>query len=187
VVKLLSPLPDALSQKEDLLLKKLYPKRAADDYLIPLAFIKDPFSKNKVNMGAGDKLSAVYFKRFEYDLGYAVTTYKLQGCTLDKLIVDLNQRPQGLKGLSLRALYVIISRLRNFKDLRIMPFREHSTPSRAANVNVKNFLDYIKTMEQSDDLRAWRSCINSRTDLFDKDKYLNTNPPKNKKKTKKDE
>ena len=60
-------------------------------------------------------------KQFPIDLGYAITFHKVQGQTLDKVVLVLNL-PKGSPGLgiSLEQLYVGLSRVRSFRDVRIL-------------------------------------------------------------------
>ena len=55
-------------------------------------------------------------KTHEIDLGFAFTDYKVQGLTLDKLIIVLNK--QGARH-DLATIYVGISRVTRLQDLRI--------------------------------------------------------------------
>jgi hypothetical protein len=121
------------------------------------------YNKNVIKFGPKDKMAIIKYNKFPFDLLYACTTYKLQGATVTKLIVDLNQRPQGLKAMDLRSLYVILSRVKELGDLRIVPFRPHVTK---ANMNLANFLNYMKDMSQNDNLVLWNERIDPNTKKF---------------------
>lgn len=64
-----------------------------------------------------NKILAYY--DFGYDLAYSVTYHKVQGQTLDKVILDLNGC--NTSALSLAALYVGLSRVRLGRKIRILP------------------------------------------------------------------
>jgi hypothetical protein len=72
--------------------------------------LDDPYGKNTFKYGPTKGEINVKYKCIDMMGGYIVTAYKLQGCTIDKLLVDLNQRPRKLKAMDLRSVYVIISR-----------------------------------------------------------------------------
>ena len=110
-----------------------------------------------------------FLKKFNFDLAYAVTAYKLQGATIKYLLIDLNQRPPGLKAMDLRSLYVILSRVAYLCRIRIMPFRPHTNKG---NINNQNYLDYLKQLSQCPELAAWHRCIDPVTFLFDPSKYV---------------
>lgn len=54
------------------------------------------------------------------DLAFAVTFHKLQGRTIDRLIVNLNQPPQA-PFLSFESVYVALTRVRRGDHLRLVP------------------------------------------------------------------
>ena len=61
----------------------------------------------------------VYVKRHQVDAGFAITFHKVQGQTMDKVIVDINKRcfkPH----LCYTAFYVAISRVKQGADLRVL-------------------------------------------------------------------
>ena len=61
----------------------------------------------------------IMYHDFGFSLAFAVTYHKIQGKTVPKLILDLNNNSQV--PLQLQSLYVGISRVRCSKDLRILP------------------------------------------------------------------
>jgi hypothetical protein len=142
-----------------------------DSYLVPIAYLPDRFGKNNIKFGMNEsgKASLIKYKKFNFDLAYAVTAYKLQGATIKYLLIDLNQRPSGLKPMDLRSLYVILSRVAYLCRIRIMPFRPHTNKG---NINNQNYLDYLKQLSQSPELAAWHRCIDPVTFLFDPSKYV---------------
>jgi len=60
---------------------------------------------------------------FWIDLGFCVTYYKVQGQTIDRVILDLNHAGGHQKKLDLAALYVGLSRVRDINHIRVLPFR----------------------------------------------------------------
>jgi len=58
------------------------------------------------------------FYNFNVDLAFAVTFHKVQGRTLDRVIIDLNS--PGLPKITCASLYVAISRVRLGKHLRLL-------------------------------------------------------------------
>ena len=171
VVKLKYELPNALRENPDFKkLRDLIPDadENENEFFVPLALKSDRFGKNNINAGTNEQIANIKFQKFEFDLAYAVTTYKLQGATLDYLIVDLNQRTIGLKAMDLRALYVMLSRLGYLNNIRILPFRNHPSKN---NINPTNFLDYLKNMSQCEELHKWYDCIDMSTFLFNRDLY----------------
>jgi hypothetical protein len=182
VVKMDQPLSTSAEQNKLLnLSKKLFPDRPDCSYLVPLAYEKDRFKKNAINLATKASPSFLRWRRFNYDLGFVVTAYKLQGATIEYLLVDLNQRPLGLKAMDLRALYVILSRVAHMSRIRIMPFRPHvSNPT----ITKDNFLDYLKNVSQCPELAAWKECIDPDTLKFDPAKYVGVASKTKKKKQK---
>jgi hypothetical protein len=164
IIKLNMEIPTSVKNNATLNIgNMLYPERNDSGYLIPMSMTKDMYNKNVIKFGPKDKMAIIKYNKFPFDLLYACTTYKLQGATVTKLIVDLNQRPQGLKAMDLRSLYVILSRVKDLGDLRIVPFRQHVTK---ANMNVTNFLNYMKDMSQNDNLVLWNERIDETTKMF---------------------
>ena len=153
---------------------------AKDDFLVALPYTHDRYGKNKVKFGTEASTSTIKYDKFNYDLGYAVTAYKLQGATLDNVLIDLNQRPQGLKAMDLRALYVILSRVATMEKIKIMPFRNHP---QKRDINKNNFLNYLENLSQCAELSAWKDCIDPITHLFDP--FLYNRPVKKSKRVKK--
>jgi hypothetical protein len=164
IIKLNMEIPKSVKSNAALNIGQiLYPEGNDNAYLIPMSMTKDIYNKNVIKFGPKDKMAIIKYNKFPFDLLYACTTYKLQGATVTKLIVDLNQRPQGLKAMDLRSLYVILSRVKQLSDLRIVPFRQHVTK---ANMNLENFLNYMKDMSQNDNLVLWNERIDETTKMF---------------------
>ena len=73
-----------------------------------------------------EKPILIYYHHFEYEISTSSTVYKMQGRTLEVLILELNRRPLGLKFLDLASLFTSMSRISSYNDLRIMPIRGNS-------------------------------------------------------------
>ena len=61
---------------------------------------------------------------YDVDLGFAMTFHKCQGKTLDAVVMDLNDQPgtrYRLPKLELEQLYVGMTRVRHYTDIRILP------------------------------------------------------------------
>lgn len=88
------------------------------------------------NVKSKSKKLAYYDHGFE--LAYAVTYHKIQGQTLEKVILDLNSC--NTTTLTLAALYVGLSRVRCGKDIRILPISPEAR-KRLLGLKFSNALD----------------------------------------------
>jgi hypothetical protein len=61
------------------------------------------------------------YYNYGIELAFAVTFYKVQGCTLDRIILDLNHVGGHSKTVDLSSLYVGLSRVRKFEHIRVLP------------------------------------------------------------------
>jgi len=78
---------------------------------------------------------------------FAVTDYKLQGQTLDKLILSLGDRTFS-PPLTLQKLYVLVSRVRAAKDIRLLSPQDPGG------------FEYIKDLQQAPALHVWDNAYN---------------------------
>ena len=76
------------------------------------------------------------------DLLFAVTYHKLQGVTLDKLILAINKHPNYRLRLVLSSLYVGISRVHKLKEVRVLPYTAED-------------VDYLITLKLDNLLKEW--------------------------------
>ena len=67
------------------------------------------------------KIRVTNFRKHPVDLLFAVTYHKLQGVTLDKLILSINKHPNYLLRIALSSLYVGISRVKKLDNIRVLP------------------------------------------------------------------
>ena len=70
------------------------------------------------------EIRPMVFRKHPVDLLFAVTYHKLQGITLDKLILTINKHPNPFLRLVLPSLYVGISRVHNLSEVRVLPFTD---------------------------------------------------------------
>jgi len=80
---------------------------------------------------------------FGYSLAFSVTYHKIQGKTVSKLVLDLNQN--SLVPLNLQSLYVGISRVRSANDMRILPAISLSSVS----------WSHLTSLHQSEEYLQW--------------------------------
>ena len=88
------------------------------------------------------RASKVKTKRHRVELGFVVTFQKMQGLTVSKLILDLNERPFQPR-ITLQGLYVGETRVKKGVDIRILPLQANKT------------LDYLKDLQRNRHLAAW--------------------------------
>jgi len=84
-----------------------------DNCVIPLKLNKRPESLSRSDR------RLIKYHDFEYALAFSVTYHKIQGKTVNKLILDINKSP--MSSLSLQSLYLGISRVRCATDFRVLP------------------------------------------------------------------
>ena len=82
------------------------------------------------------------FRKHPVDLLFAVTYHKLQGVTLDKLVLTINKHPNRLLRLVLSSLYVGISRVHHLSEVRVLPYNDED-------------VDYLVNLKFDDLLSAW--------------------------------
>ena len=82
------------------------------------------------------------------DLGFSLTFHKVQGQTLDRVIVDLNDRPFR-PAVDFFSLYVAISRVRRGCDIRVLPLQ----PGQLRRIR-------LLSLQPPEELRLWLSCFN---------------------------
>jgi hypothetical protein len=86
------------------------------EVLIPIVIS----GNNSLEIGKRNK---VRFKTFGVELAFALTFHKVQGQTLNRVILDLNHRPGSGKNIDFAALFVGLSRVRKSDHIRLIPFR----------------------------------------------------------------
>ena len=82
------------------------------------------------------------------ELAFAITYHKLQGQTLQKVILDINMRPNSLKRLDFYSFYVGMTRVEYANNIRILPCQDDKKfshlKSLKTSVNLKKWLEKIK-------------------------------------------
>jgi len=77
-------------------------------------------------------LAGCRFHSYWVELAFAVTFYKVQGCTVDRIILELNHPGGHSKQVDLGALYVGLSRVRQADHIRVLPMTQHTKQSLSA-------------------------------------------------------
>lgn len=76
-----------------------------------------------------------------YDMAFAITYWKVQGHTLDKVVIDLNKtRPR----IAIQMLYVGMTRTRKLEHIRILP-----------SITTSDALDYVTTIRPDPFITWW--------------------------------
>ena len=70
------------------------------------------------------EIRPMVFRKHPVDLLFAVTYHKLQGLTLNKLILTINKHPNPLLRLVLSSLYVGISPVHSLSEVRVLPYAD---------------------------------------------------------------
>jgi len=78
----------------------------------------------RIETRRNEKIRKTNFRKHPVDLLFAVTYHKLQGVTLDKLILSISKHPNHLLRLALSSLYVGISRVKKLDDIRVLPYSD---------------------------------------------------------------
>lgn len=82
----------------------------------------DGVGPQSLKLGTKKDGCTVRYLRHAVDLG--LTFWKVQGCTKDKIILDLNHRPgRRLKNVSHAMLYVGLTRVKTRAGIRVLPWR----------------------------------------------------------------
>jgi len=90
------------------------------------------------------KSQKVQFKTIKVDLPFAVTFHKVQGRTVERVLLDLSQLPKKLGEITMEHFYVGVSRVRHGDHLRLFP----------CNGSDRN-LDFLLKLKFNVYTRAW--------------------------------
>ena len=96
---------------------------------------------------------ALRLRHHPVSLAFAVTDFKLQGKTLDELLLSIAPRPFP-PHLDRKAFYVMVSRVRTRKRLRVL-----HKPAKA-----KGGLNHILELKHTPELAAWNAAYNDKGD-----------------------
>ena len=88
------------------------------DRIVPIKYIN---AELELDWRKGDKIN---YREHPVDLLFAVTYHKLQGLTLSALVLSLNTHPNHKLRITIPSLYVGLSRVHNFDEIRVLPFWE---------------------------------------------------------------
>ena len=110
-------------------------RHIAGEVVIPIQSNSDP-EILKIKHG-----SFKYYA-YGYELAFSMTYHKIQGQTVNKIILDINKN--STRKLDLPSLYVDISRVRNHKDMCILPLKSH---------------DHLLKLSNDPDLVKWWTCF----------------------------
>jgi hypothetical protein len=95
---------------------------ARDRVLIPLVLGADHQSKEAKTTQLRQSQCSVL--TFLMDLAFVVTFYKVQGATVNRVILDLNTAGGNQKQVDLGSLYVGLSRVRQSGHIRVLPISQ---------------------------------------------------------------
>ena len=119
-----------------------------DDIVIPIGLRSGKEGvTGRVDVGPKIIAGPATVTEHRVELGFVVTFHKVQGKTLEKVVLDLNHRPFA-PHLTHSMLLVAISRVTHRDNLRIMPLRAGST------------LGYLKALKPNPKLRPWLAGFN---------------------------
>ena len=104
--------------------------------------IEDKKKQRHLRKSKRTKKRVTIFRKHPVDLLFAVTYHKLQGVTLNKLVLTINKHPNRLLRLVLSSLYVGISRVHKMSEVRVLPYTDED-------------VDYLVSLKFDDLLSAW--------------------------------
>ena len=104
--------------------------------LIPIKYVASEIDKNNKN------IRTTHYRTHPVDLLFAVTYHKLQGLTLNALVLSINKHPTAKLRLTLPSLYVGASRVHNLDQLRVLPFW-------------KEDVEYLTSLKSDPLLKLW--------------------------------
>jgi hypothetical protein len=111
------------------------------EVVIPIVHSKS-VSKTKI-ITKKKNITIEYFE-ICVELGFSITFCKVQGKTMDKIIIDLNQRPGNMRPkIDLPSLFVACSRVQLSENMRILPLHPNTN------------LNYLKKLTFSPYLFEW--------------------------------
>ena len=118
---------------------------SSDEVLLPL--VNKSSAKNVIKVEQ-QKFS---HKSHPLELGFAITFHKVQGQTLNKVILDLNKRPNALGNVDFHALYVGLTRVKRAEDIRILPPQDNKQFKHLLKLHPsKNLINWLKTFPSLD-------------------------------------
>ncbi len=100
--------------------------------------------------------SSVYLQRnrHQVDLGFAVTYHKIQGQTLDQVILVMHRRKsKQLLSMCFEMLYVAVTRVRRASDIRVLFFSDAKPGTKGKQVD--GGLAYLKKLKRPSYFDEW--------------------------------
>ena len=107
------------------------------DKIIPIGHTNCRLKSKRNN-----KVRFINFRMHPIDLLFAVTYHKLQGVTLDKLILSISKHPNVKLRLVMSSLYVGISRVHKMDEVRVLPYNSSD-------------IEYLCTLQHDPLLADW--------------------------------
>jgi hypothetical protein len=92
------------------------PSKSGSQEVTTVAVTRDPTSRDS-------RAKELNISPFEVELAYCCTYHKVQGLTLDNIVMEMNARPNGLGKMCFASLYVGLSRVRTAGGIRLIPER----------------------------------------------------------------
>jgi len=92
----------------------------------------------------------LFTSQFPCDMGFAVTFHKVQGATLDKVVLTINSSSVGNLAVTLEQLYVGLSRVKRLSDVRILfsscPVKRTKDLVKISNLQSNHYLRLFKSL-----------------------------------------
>ena len=125
--------------------------------IIPIKYIN---SQLELDWKKGETIN---YREHPVDLLFAVTYHKLQGLTLSALVLSLNTNPNHKLRITIPSLYVGLSRVHNFDEIRVLPFWEddvkHLTSLKSDSLLRLWFNNYTKGIWKHDGLKSYTATL----------------------------
>ena len=112
--------------------------------------LKEAKAAEKIDVYLNGNKYSVQVHELRVDIGFSITFHKVQGSTIKRIILDLNETPgRTVKHLDYQSAYVGVSRVRNGADMRLLPLQ----PGFFANSELG--LDHLKKLMPPRELVAF--------------------------------
>mmetsp|Transcript_42285 Transcript_42285/g.123821 ORF Transcript_42285/g.123821 Transcript_42285/m.123821 type:complete len:169 (-) Transcript_42285:204-710(-) len=121
---------------------------STDDVIIPIKLGSSEAFRPSSQWAATNAMpTQLHVQEHAVQLAFAITDYKVQGRTLDKLVLSIGSRPFE-PSLSLPSLYVLASRVRKRAHLRVLGWNVSTDASR------------LRALRHPPELSIWHSGYN---------------------------
>ena len=139
------PIPSAIIASFPTLNREEWKHLSLHDSIVKIPLEYKSHLKNSIKVGIKQYVN---YKSHMIELAFAITYHKVQGQTMNKIILDLNKRPPSLKQLDFHAFYVGMTRVELPTNIRILPCQDDSNFKHLLdlkpNKNLKSWLNNIK-------------------------------------------